>query len=34
MDEAPPYRWDAQRAARLAGVLRRLVDALIDWRPV
>jgi N-formylglutamate amidohydrolase len=32
MDEAPPYRWDAARAERLRGVLRRLVDALLRWR--
>ena len=34
MDEAPPYPWDAQRAAALIDALRRLVHALIDWRPV
>jgi N-formylglutamate deformylase len=34
MDEAPPYPWDAQRADRLVRVLRQLVDALIDWRPL
>ncbi len=28
MDEAPPYRWDARRAAPLSAVLARLVDAL------
>ena len=33
MDEAPPYRWDAARAAPLAAVLRRLVGALTAWRP-
>ena len=33
MDEAPPYAWDATRAAPLAGVLRRLVGALAAWRP-
>ena len=33
MDEAPPYRWDAQRAAPLGTVLVRLVDALAAWRP-
>ena len=33
MDEAPPYRWDAQRAAALGAVLVRLVDALAAWRP-
>jgi N-formylglutamate deformylase len=33
MDEAPPYRWDAQRAAPLSAVLQRLVGALAAWRP-
>jgi len=33
MDELPPYPWQAERAAALVDVLRRLVDALIDWRP-
>jgi N-formylglutamate deformylase len=33
MDEAPPYRWDAARAAALAAVLSRLVEALLEWRP-
>ena len=33
MDEAPPWRWDASRAAPLAAVLRRLVEALTAWRP-
>jgi N-formylglutamate amidohydrolase len=33
MDEAPPYAWDAQRAAPLAALLARLVDALTAWRP-
>jgi N-formylglutamate deformylase len=33
MDEAPPYRWDAPRAGPLVEVLRRLVAALVDWRP-
>jgi N-formylglutamate amidohydrolase len=33
MDEAPPYAWDASRAAPLAAVLQRLVAALADWRP-
>ena len=33
MDEAPPYRWDAARAAPLAAVLERLVAALAAWRP-
>ena len=34
MDEAPPYPWDAARAAALVGVLQRLVGALLaDVRP-
>lgn len=34
MDESPPYGWDSARAEPLVRMLRRLVDALIDWRPV
>jgi len=33
MDEAPPYRWDAARAAPLVAVLQRLAAALLEWRP-
>ena len=33
MDEAPPYPWDARRAATLEVVLAHLVDALLQWRP-
>jgi N-formylglutamate deformylase len=33
MDEAPPYAWDAARAAGLIEVLRSLVTALEQWRP-
>ena len=33
MDEAPPYAWDATRAAALVEVLRRLVATLEQWRP-
>jgi N-formylglutamate amidohydrolase len=33
MDESPPYRWDATRAAPLSAVLQRLVGALAAWRP-
>ena len=33
MDEAAPFRYDAARAARLIGVLERLVIALSEWRP-
>lgn len=31
MDEAPPYRYDAARAARLVPVLRRAVESLVAW---
>ena len=33
MDEAPPYAWEAGRAAALVEVLRRLVATLVEWRP-
>ena len=33
MDEAPPWAWDATRAAALVEVLRRLVATLEQWRP-
>ena len=33
MDEAPPYRWDAARAARLVSVLQMLVRSLTAFRP-
>jgi N-formylglutamate deformylase len=33
MDEAPPFHWDSGRAGRLAGVLQRLVHALMAFRP-
>jgi N-formylglutamate deformylase len=33
MDEAPPYRFDAARAASLIEVLRRLANVLRDWKP-
>jgi N-formylglutamate amidohydrolase len=33
MDEAPPWRWDAARAAPLVAVLQALVAALAAWRP-
>ena len=33
MDAAPPYRWDADRAAGVQPLLRELVRTLIDWRP-
>ena len=34
MDEAPPWRWDDARAAEVTPLLRRLVQTMIDWRPV
>jgi N-formylglutamate deformylase len=33
MEPAPPYAWDAQRAAALARLLERLVVSLAEWRP-
>jgi N-formylglutamate deformylase len=33
MDEAPPYRWDAARAAPLVALLERLVGALLVCNP-
>lgn len=33
MDEAPPYRWDPARATGLVDNLRRLIAALMAWRP-
>jgi N-formylglutamate deformylase len=33
MDEAPPWRWDAARAAAVTPLLRALVQAMLDWRP-
>lgn len=33
MDEAPPYRYDANRAVPLAAVLKRLVTALVEMQP-
>lgn len=33
MPEAPPYRLDPQRSARLAPVLLSLVQALLRWKP-
>ena len=33
MNEAPPYRWNELRAGALVEVLRRLVGALMEWRP-
>ena len=33
LDEARPQDWHAERAAEVTPLLRRLVQALIDWRP-
>ncbi len=33
MDEAPPYPWDAGRAAALVRVLERLIPELASWSP-
>lgn len=33
MDEAPPYRWHAQRAAAVSPLLKNLVQALLNWHP-
>ena len=33
MSEAPPYRWDDARAARVTPVLERFVDTLLRWTP-
>ena len=33
MDESPPYRWHAERAARVTPLLRALVRVMIDWKP-
>ena len=31
MDESPPYRWDAQRAAPLKALLVKTIEALVAW---
>jgi N-formylglutamate deformylase len=33
MDEAPPYAWHDAKAAAVQPLLRRLVQALRDWKP-
>ena len=33
MDETPPYRWHAERAAAVTPLLRALVQAMLRWRP-
>jgi len=32
MDEAPPVRWHAQRAAAITPLLHALIQTMIDWR--
>jgi N-formylglutamate deformylase len=33
MHEAPPYAWDTARAASVQPLLRRLLQAMLDWKP-
>jgi N-formylglutamate deformylase len=33
MDEAPPYAWREDKAARVQPLLRELLRTLRDWRP-
>ena len=33
MDELPPYRWHAERAASVTPLLRALVRVMLDWKP-
>ena len=33
MREVPPYAWHAARAEQLQPLLRRLVQAMLDWKP-
>ncbi len=33
MDESPPWRWDAARAAEVTPLLQALVQLMIEWRP-
>ena len=33
MDESPPLAWHGERAAAVTPLLRRLVQAMLDWRP-
>lgn len=33
MDETPPYRWHAARAAEVTPLLRQLVHTLLEWKP-
>ena len=33
MDEQPPFRWHAGKAAEVTPVLRAMVQAMVDWTP-
>ena len=33
MDELPPFRWHAERAASVTPLLRSLVRVMLDWKP-
>ena len=33
MDELPPFRWHAERAAEVTPLLRAMVQTMIDWKP-
>ncbi len=33
MDEAPPWRWEPERAAAVTPLLRALLQTLADWKP-
>ena len=33
MDEAPPYRWHAGRAAAVTPLLRQMIETMLAWRP-
>ena len=33
MDERPPFRWHAERAAEVTPLLRAMVQTMIDWKP-
>jgi N-formylglutamate deformylase len=34
MSERSPYAWDAEQAAKVQPLLRRLVDAMLAWKPL
>jgi N-formylglutamate deformylase len=33
MDESPPYRWHAERAAAVTPLLRTMIETMLRWRP-